>query len=57
MSSFKILLCSCSVFVVPVRVKTSAVDNFLGLEVTKVNKFQTKITLKVVPESTKIAYI
>ena len=34
-----------------------AVNNFLGVAVTKGDKFQTKVTLKVVPKSTKIADI
>ena len=37
--------------------KTQAVDNFLGVAVSKASKIQTKFTLKVVPETTKIAYI
>ena len=39
------------------RIKRQADNNFLGVAVAKVNKFQTKITSKVISESTKIAYI
>ena len=55
MNSLKSLLRSCSLSVV--CVKTKAVNNFFGVRVTTANKFQTKITLKVVSESTKVAYI
>ena len=39
------------------HVTMQAVNNFLGVIVTKANEFQTKISLNVVPESTKTAYI
>ena len=39
------------------RVKTQVINNFLGLAVTKANKFQTKITSKMVSESMKNGYI
>ena len=55
MRSLKTFLCSCIVFVV--RVYTQAINNLLSVAVTNVNKFQTTIALKVVPKSTKIAYI
>ena len=38
------------------RRKTKKVNNFLSVTVAKANKFQT-ITLKLVPENTKIPYI
>ena len=38
------------------RVPMQAVNNFLGVSVTKANKFQTKIIPKVISKSTKIAY-
>ena len=40
-----------------VRVKTQAMNNFFSVAVTKANKFQTKISLKRVLESTNIVYI
>ena len=39
------------------RVKTLAVNNFLSVAMTKADQFQTKIVLKVILESTKVAYI
>ena len=55
MSSVKSLLRSCSITVV--RVKIQADKNFLCVAVTKANKFQTKIILKVVLPNTKVPYI
>ena len=52
MCSLKILLFSCRLSVV--CVKMQAVNNFLGVAVTKVKKFQTIITIKVFLKSTKI---
>ena len=45
MCSLKILLCSCSLFIV--HVKTQAVNNLLGEGVTKVVITNTGIVLKV----------
>ena len=54
MSSLISLLCSCSVS--DVRLKTQPIDNFLDVAVAKANVFQTKITLKIVPQNKKFVY-
>ena len=56
-NSFENLVAQLQCICFCLRATMQAVNNFLHVTVTKANQFQTKITSKVVPKSTKIAYI